>query len=366
MGLCVNRTRSGQLLAAAFQQRTQADAVQGRPGRLRHAAQVQQRRVQVDVRSDLAHDPRLGQPRGPADEQRHAAAAFVNARLAAPHARVVQLDARRAAVVGEEHDDRIAGQLEFVECGQQPPHVVVDVLAHPVKGGHVVGQTLGVESVEVPVRHLERRMRGVVGDVAEQRLLAARTQKANRLVGQHVGDVALRRNRLSAANQLGVEIVVDVPVVETEELVEPLAGRRVGELFAVVPFAEARGAIAAGAQRFGQGDLVPPHRLLAVRHAPHAAPQRVAARQQSRSRGRAKRIDVEPLELHAGLGQGVDVGRLQVGIAVQAEIAVALIVRHDQQDVGFSRGLAGSGDPGRNPRRASRRAGRSQVGRRVA
>ena len=135
-------------------------------------------------------------------------------------------------------------------------------------------------------------------------------------------------------------------VVETEELVEPLAGRRVGELFAVVPFAEAGGAIAAGTQRLGQGHLVPPHRLPVVRHAPHAASQRAAARQQSRSCGRTERIDVEPLELHAGLGQRVDVGRLQIGIAVEAEIAVALIVRHDQQDVGFSRGLPGSGEPG--------------------
>jgi hypothetical protein len=70
----------------------------------------------------------------------------------------------------------------------------------------------------------------------------------------------------------------------------------------------------------------------------HAAAGVIPPGEEFRPRRRADRADVEAIEQRAGSGQGIDVRRSQVRVAVNAEIAPALIVGEDDDDVGTRRG----------------------------
>ena len=109
---------------------------------------------------------------GPAREARHADAALVDAALAHAHAAVVAHLLR--AVVGQENDDGILGQLELIELGEQAADVVVDVRDHAVDLGDdillslagqrvtdlgelIVGQVHVLVHCVILIRHLQRR-----------------------------------------------------------------------------------------------------------------------------------------------------------------------------------------------------------------
>ena len=109
-------------------------------------------------------------------------------------------------------------------------------------------------------------------------------------------------------------------------------------LLAVVPLADARGAIAPFVQRLRHRDLGRFHRLPIVRDAMASRAQRPAPREQSRARRGAKRVHIEPIKPHALRAQLVDVRRLQMRVAVDGEVAVALVIGDDEEDVGFGLG----------------------------
>ena len=64
-----------------------------------------------------------------------------------------------------------------------------------------------------------------------------------------------------------------------------------------------------------------------------AVAERITAGHQRRARGRAHGLDVELRELRAAGGKPVNVGRLDVGAAVEADILPAEIVGDDVDDV---------------------------------
>ena len=70
----------------------------------------------------------------------------------------------------------------------------------------------------------------------------------------------------------------------------------------------------------------------------HAGAIVVPAGQQAGARRRADRRNVEVLEPDALPGELVEVRRLDLGVAVHAEVAVALVVGDDHHDVGASVG----------------------------
>ena len=67
-----------------------------------------------------------------------------------------------------------------------------------------------------------------------------------------------------------------------------------------------------------------------------AGPVVVPAGQQAGPRGRADRGDVEVLEPDALPRQAIEVRRPDLGVAVEAEVAIALVVGDDQDHVGLS------------------------------
>jgi hypothetical protein len=63
----------------------------------------------------------------------------------------------------------------------------------------------------------------------------------------------------------------------------------------------------------------------------------IAAGEQACAGGCAHGRDIEPRELDALPRKRVEIRRLQVGIPVAGEIAVALVIAHDEQDIGTAR-----------------------------
>ena len=95
--------------------------------------------------------------------------------------------------------------------------------------------------------------------------------------------------------------------------------------------------IAAGAQQF-QPCLV--FFVQWRRKARHLNRDGRTSRHQRRARRHTlRRGDVSTLEKHRVFGKGVEVGCLDVRIAVRADVRCAVIVRQDQQYVGVRRGL---------------------------
>ena len=88
--------------------------------RVGDAAQVDERRQQVDVGGELLDLEASLQPRRPADEAGHAMPALVDRALRAAHAGVEH--AAGAAVVGHEDEDRVVGQLPVrrASCSSLP------------------------------------------------------------------------------------------------------------------------------------------------------------------------------------------------------------------------------------------------------
>ena len=72
---------------------------------------------------------------GPSDEAGDAVAALVVLGFVAAHARVVELDAGGAAVVGHPDEDGVVAQAGFLEEGFEPAHVFVDVGDHAEEVG---------------------------------------------------------------------------------------------------------------------------------------------------------------------------------------------------------------------------------------
>ena len=79
-----------------------------------------------------------------------------------------------------------------------------------------------------------------------------------------------------------------------------------------------------------------------------AVAERIAAGHQRRARRRAHRLHVELRELRAARGERVDVRRLDVRAAVEADILPAEVVGDDVDDVGFSAAVAGQRNDGHN------------------
>jgi hypothetical protein len=102
-----------------------------------------------------------------------------------------------------------------------------------------------------------------------------------------------------------------------------------------MPFAEMARRVTGSLERFGDGDL-----LRAKRVSPLEAAEAVgvAARHHAAAGGRTHGgSGVEAVEPQGFGGHAVEVGRLEVLVAVIRHIAPALVVGHDEYDVGLFR-----------------------------
>ena len=365
------------------------------------ADQVQHGGRDVDGGDHLIGDDPLGEVPRPAGEERDADPALVELPLVAPARVVALEERRvhaphvGGAVVAREQHDGVLRHAAGLEGVEDPADLVVEEADHPgVRAARAgVGQVglltevrLGVPLRGVALHVLLGHLEGEVGDdrrvVEEEGLvtLRGRVEPVDHVVRDELRRVALAAlaeplvvllvalqgslkplvglevlrpvdgAALPVQPEVGGVVVVGHPLAEVAiEVVEALAfGRAAGARAAQAPLAVARGPVPEVAQALGEGDLPVGERPLSlglVRAPPAVLPVRahlgvagVLAREEDAARrGADRRAGVPVGEPDTALGDGVDARRLDVLLAVAAELAGAQVIHEDDHDVGAGR-----------------------------
>jgi hypothetical protein len=117
---------------------------------------------------------------------------------------------------------------------------------------------------------------------------------------------------------------------------------------AEVPFAEDAGSIARRLEDLGQDGGLERHALPFQDRVGDAVFLRVPTRHDRRAGGRAGGRDEKSCEARAGVVEGIELRRPEPGMPVATQGGVALVVGHDEDDVGSGAGQLGErrGDEG--------------------
>src|SRR5687767_11103201 len=121
---------------------------------------------------------------------------------------------------------------------------------------------------------------------------------------------------------------------ESIVFVEPAGVGMIRELGSVVPLPERSGRITGCLEGIGNGPFVEIQPLSAGGDTADSASGVVPASEKLRSRWGAHRAHVEVFEQSTFAPDGVDVWRREISVAVEAEVAPALIVGQNDQDIG--------------------------------
>ena len=293
--------------------------------------------------------PRRNAARQPR-QQRQAHSAFIQTALAAAEwtrrahgavAGVHDVNILGSVIAGEQHQ-RIVGESKLVELSQQASHLFVQVGDRSVEDLHraFVGHASRSEArVEL---HLlfggtECRVRNQAPDVQVERPRAVLLDETDAFVDDKLaGPGAEIWIAFVPARAIGVDRAVVVEAVGFGTG-RPLAA-------AEVPFSEVRRGVARllqNAREGGHGGVEP------VRHSPglvhfgrrevavDLVPRRKMTGRERRAAGRTDRIvHVELREEGSLAGQSIQVGSLDVAMAVAAEIAPAQVVGENENNVG--------------------------------
>jgi hypothetical protein len=305
----------------------------------------------------------VGRRSWPAGEQPDAGASLEGRALAAAHAAVEEA-ALAGPVVAEEEHEGVLRQLPLVEPGKELPDVPVDVLHHAAEAGRVVVES-GVDVALLPL--LRRAVGGVrrVGrQVAEEGLarFAAGVDPREGAVEENVGAEALGPLEGAVVADHGVEIVVvrhvaagariglaDAAAAMDEDLVEAPPAGLVGVFVAEVPLAEDARGVARRLERLREGEGLEAHALALEDRVGHPGIELVPSRHDRAARGRAGGADLEVREPERLPAERVESGRADVRVAGPAHVAQALVVGHDEDDIGAAPregggvGLCGAG-----------------------
>ena len=249
------------------------------------------------------------------------------------------------AVVAGEDDQRVLAQALLVQRGDDPPDLLVERGDHRrVGAARRVLDGVGI-AVLVGLLRLIGRMGRERGEVEEERLvLVLLLDELDRLVADQVQVIAL------LVDELAVALPVDQAAALVGEVVDLADGVAVEVIEAAVlrpeflvgvtqvPFADHVGRITGFLQRLGQRPFVG-RQAVAVVGEDHQRLQAVAHRIAAGHQGRAGRgahgHAVEVFEPHTLVRELVDVRGLDVAAAI-AEVGIAEVVGHDEDDVGFA------------------------------
>ena len=194
-------------------------------------------------------------PRRPARDQRHAHAALPHRVLAVEERRVAR-QPLTAVVLRVDHQ-RVAREVVAIERRQDLADALVGALEH--RDIVRTGAGVGIMRLNEPrvtgrdrrlVGHLERPVRGVVGDLEEERLVLVVVDELHRPVGDQIGHVAFGLHRRAVLVEIGLSLLIGVLVVvhqprqEAPEVVEAVRVRAELRLVAQVPLADESGGVA--------------------------------------------------------------------------------------------------------------------------
>ena len=358
----------------ALEQRQQVCAVERlRVGGGRKPAGGEHRRQPVAAVDGRVDEPAGGDLPGPGDDARHADALLEHVPLAAAEGPVEPCGALAGnarpdevrPVVAREHDERAVADARLVDGREQPADARVHLLDHrgDDRQGAIgpAGETGGV-CVDERLRGLERRVDRRRGKHERERPPGRRgsAHERRRLVGEHVAQVPavvrLHPARLGPAVRGGgaplelpaLEVVGTVG--EADEVVESAAvGEMVVAVGAVMPLADVGGGVARGAEvvadrAFG---AVEPIDAAVARHVDRPGAVAIAAGEDRGPGGGAeRRRRITGREPHALPREPIDRGRVDVGIALAAEVAEADVVGEDENYVCVARTRLGGGRGG--------------------
>ena len=117
--------------------------------------------------------------------------------------------------------------------------------------------------------------------------------------------------------------------------IESTIFRSVALVVTEMPFADPSIAVSGGGEQVGQSGCPFPEFLAWHLRMGYSVSELMHAGQQSRACGRAGRTHIEILQPHTLLCEAIDIRRLQQWVAIDAPVAVALVVSKDEQDVWF-------------------------------
>ena len=326
-----------------FEERDERDAIDGERAIGLESADFGEGGKDVDVRGELGNVAALGPAfLRPVEEEGDTVAAFGVFTFAATHAGVVDFHATDGAVVGGVNEEGVFGRADVGEFFAELADVVVDIGNHAEEGGEVAFQ-FRIE-VEVFLRGVEGAVGSIGGDVGEEGLFGfvLGFDEFECFVEEDIGAEAFGLHGL-AVFEVGVIEVGVVP--EVGRLADAAAAvdvgfleaavlRLVGEAVAEVPLAEDAGGVAGLAEVVGDGGFVGAEKGAAHDGVPGAGAIGEAAGHEGGPCWGAGGGDVVVGEAK-GLGvELVEVGSLDDGVSVAGEIAVALVIGDDEDDVG--------------------------------
>ena len=309
-------------------------------------AEFDERRQDVDVGGEILDGfPGLDVSIGPADDERDSVTAFVFRVFHATHAAVVTASAFQAAcrsVVGHKNQDRIVGDPLVIEHFHELGHVVVDVGDHAVE--------LWDGDLRVPFVGLAvflgtevRAVRGVGRDIGEKRFVFVCLDKLHAFIEPNVGAETFKSLVLSVDDVSVIEIVVapiigclaDAAGFVVNAVLEAPVFRAIGIAVAEMPFTEQPRGITIRTKDIGHGGFTTAQHVASLNGVPDTNTIGVTTGHQGRSCRGTGGVDVKVVQQRSLLGQLVDVRRLDRGIAGEGQIAVTLVIRDDDDNVGL-------------------------------
>ena len=315
---------SGPVGGLIFEERGEVATVEGFVADTGDAGEGEQGREEVDGAGDLGDGAALGELGWPGDVADGADAAFIGGAFFAFHAAGPAVGV--GAVVGEVDDDGVVGEVVLFEACEDAADIAVLVFQHGVGAAGLFGDFLGglggglgdgfvFEAGPVRFGGGPGGVGGGEGDVAEEGLVFAAVDEVEGAVGADVNDVAFGADHFAVVFEGGVEVFAPMAGGVAEVFVEATGHGVVGPLGAVVPFAEGAGGVTGGFEGVGEGFFIEIEAFLAGGDAFDAAARVVAAGEEFGAGGGADGADEEAVEGDAGLGDGVDVGGGELGVA---------------------------------------------------
>ena len=177
-------------------------------------------------------------------------------------------------------------------------------------------------------------MGGAIGEINKEGFVLLFLDVVHGAVGEIVYDETFAGDDLAVVFEHGRVVLPPMAGAESVVFINAPGVGVVGRLHAVMPFPECSGIVTGGLEGLEDGGFVEVHALFTSTGRADAGAGIVAAGHELRSGGGADGADVESFQLHALGGEPINVGRADVGIAVDAEIAPALIVGENDDDVG--------------------------------
>ena len=254
------------------------------------------------------------------------------------------------SVVGEEDEYGVFKEVPFVQLLHEAAHIFVDVFDHAVETGSFSGEAEISEAFGVFWGSNEGAVGCVGGDVGEEGVLCFLLlfDPAEGGSEEDVGAEAFGFYKGAVVEDGGVEVFIagsigagagvglpDATCPVDKGFVETALVWPIGFLVAEVPFAEDTAFVAGFGKDLWEDSGVEGHAFPFKNGMCNSIFERVSTGHESGTGGGAGGADEEAVEADAGVVEFVQIGGLDPWMSMATHRSMSLIVRHDENDVGF-------------------------------